>query len=193
MASLNKNLNNFFNNNKFLGSFQSFKDIPYSDIKKECCFIGRSNVGKSSLINSLTKTKKLAKTSKTPGRTQAINVFLISEKINMIDCIFCKIINKEIPASVVYEDDDFLAFKDINPIDKVHILIIPKNHIESLIQCDEKNELMLGKMLLLGKKIAQDQGLKGYRTMINSGAEGGQEVFHIHFHIYGGSAKLAKI
>ena len=85
MASLNKNLNNFFNNNKFLGSFQSFKDIPYSDIKKECCFIGRSNVGKSSLINSLTKTKKLAKTSKTPGRTQAINVFLISEKINMID------------------------------------------------------------------------------------------------------------
>ena len=53
MASLNKNLNNFFNNNKFLGSFQSFKDIPYSDIKKECCFIGRSNVGKSSLINSL--------------------------------------------------------------------------------------------------------------------------------------------
>ena len=85
MASLNKNLNNFFNNNKFLGSFQSFKDIPYSDIKKECCFIGRSNVGKSSLINSLTKTKKLAKTSKTPGRTQTINVFLISEKINMID------------------------------------------------------------------------------------------------------------
>ena len=77
MASLNKNLNNFFNNNKFLGSFQSFKDIPYSDIKKECCFIGRSNVGKSSLINSLTKTKKLAKTSKTPGRTQAINVFLL--------------------------------------------------------------------------------------------------------------------
>ena len=58
MAKLNKNLNNFFNNNKFLGSFQSFKDIPYSDIKKECCFIGRSNVGKSSLINSLTKTKK---------------------------------------------------------------------------------------------------------------------------------------
>ncbi len=85
MANLNKNLNNFFNNNKFLGSFQSSKDIPYSDIKKECCFIGRSNVGKSSLINSLTKTKKLAKTSKTPGRTQAINVFLISKKINMID------------------------------------------------------------------------------------------------------------
>ena len=85
MASLNKNLNNFFNNNKFLGSFQSFKDIPYSDIKKECCFIGRSNVGKSSLLNAITKTKKLAKTSKTPGRTQSINVFEVNKKINIID------------------------------------------------------------------------------------------------------------
>ena len=85
MASLNKNLNKFFNNNKFVGSFPSYKDIPYLEIKRECCFIGRSNVGKSSLINSITGSKKLAKTSKTPGRTQAINIFVISEKINMID------------------------------------------------------------------------------------------------------------
>ena len=85
MASLNKNLNKFFNNNKFVGSFPSYKDIPYLEIKRECCFIGRSNVGKSSLINSITGTKKLAKTSKTPGRTQTINIFVISEKINMID------------------------------------------------------------------------------------------------------------
>ena len=85
MASLNKNLNKFFNNNKFVGSFPSYKDIPYLEIKRECCFIGRSNVGKSSLINSITGTKKLAKISKTPGRTQAINIFVISEKINMID------------------------------------------------------------------------------------------------------------
>ncbi len=85
MASSNKSLNNFFCSNKFLGSYMSYKDIPESIIEKEYCFIGRSNVGKSSLINSITKTKKLAKTSKTPGRTQAINVFEISKKINFID------------------------------------------------------------------------------------------------------------
>ena len=85
MASSNKNLNNFFSRNKFLGSFESYKDIPILDSPKECCFIGRSNVGKSSLINAITKTKKLAKTSKTPGRTQAINIFEINNKINLVD------------------------------------------------------------------------------------------------------------
>ena len=81
MAKTNKNLNSFFSTNKFLGSFNSYQDIPYSEIKKECCFIGRSNVGKSSLLNAITKTKKLAKISKTPGRTQNINVFLIGKII----------------------------------------------------------------------------------------------------------------
>ena len=85
MANIKKNFNNFFSKNKFLGSFNSYKDIPYSEIKKECCFIGRSNVGKSSLLNSVTKTKKLAKTSKTPGRTQSINIFEINNKINIAD------------------------------------------------------------------------------------------------------------
>ena len=85
MAKSNKDLNSFFSSNKFLGSFNSYQDIPYSKIKKECCFIGRSNVGKSSLLNAITKTKKLAKTSKTPGRTQSINVFEVNNKINMID------------------------------------------------------------------------------------------------------------
>ena len=85
MANTNKNLNSFFNVNKFLGSFYSYEDIPYKEIKKECCFVGRSNVGKSSLLNAVTKTKKLAKISKTPGRTQSINVFEINNKINIID------------------------------------------------------------------------------------------------------------
>ena len=85
MANSNKNLNSFFSSNKFLGSFNNHDDIPYSKIKKECCFIGRSNVGKSSLLNAITKTKKLAKTSKTPGRTQSINVFEVNNKIKIID------------------------------------------------------------------------------------------------------------
>lgn len=85
MAKINKNLNNFFDTNKFLGSFNTYKDIPYSKIEKECCFIGRSNVGKSSLLNAVTKRKNLAKTSKTPGRTQSINVFEINSRINIID------------------------------------------------------------------------------------------------------------
>ena len=111
----------------------------------------------------------------------------------MNDCIFCKIINKDIPASIIYEDQEFLVFEDIKPIDKVHILIIPKIHIENLMGCNNTNQIMLGKMLLLGAKLANQLGLKGFRTMINSGAEGGQEVFHMHFHVYGGSDTLIKI
>jgi|TARA_B100001094_G_scaffold5802_1_gene5172 histidine triad (HIT) family protein len=111
----------------------------------------------------------------------------------MDDCIFCKIVKKEIPASIVYEDDELMAFKDINPIDKVHLLIIPKQHIESLLICDPMHKDILSKMLLLAPKLAIEFGLKGFRTMINSGKEGGQEVFHIHFHVYGGSERLAKI
>ena len=111
----------------------------------------------------------------------------------MENCIFCKIVKKEIPASIVYEDAELLAFKDINPIDKVHLLIIPKKHIENLFYCNEEHKELLSKMLLLAPKLATENGLEGFRTMINTGEKGGQEVFHIHFHIYGGSEKLAKI
>ena len=111
----------------------------------------------------------------------------------MTECVFCKIVNKEVPASVVYEDEELLAFKDINPLDKVHLLIIPKEHIESLLTCNPSNKNILAKMLLLAPKLASKYGLKGFRTMINSGKEGGQEVFHIHFHMYGGSENLAKV
>ena len=111
----------------------------------------------------------------------------------MSECIFCNIINKKIPASFVYEDEELIAFKDINPIDKIHILIVPKQHIESLLVCDITHKDILSKMLLLAPKLALENGLKGFRTMINSGKDGGQEVFHIHFHMYGGSLNLAKI
>ena len=111
----------------------------------------------------------------------------------MENCIFCKIVKKEIPASIVYEDAELLAFKDINPIGKVHLLIIPKKHIENLFYCNEEHKELLSKMVLLAPKLAKENGLEGFRTMINTGEKGGQEVFHIHFHIYGGSEKLAKI
>ena len=84
MSNSSRPLNIFFSKNNFIGSFTSFKDAPYTDVP-ECCFIGRSNVGKSSIINAITKSKKLAKTSKTPGRTQHINLFSINNKINLVD------------------------------------------------------------------------------------------------------------
>ena len=86
-----------------------------------------------------------------------------------------------------------IAFHDVHPIDKVHFLITPKKHIENLMACNESDKDIISNMLLLAPKLAKDLGLKGFRTMINSGVEGGQEVFHMHFHVYGGSSKLAKI
>ena len=84
MSNGSRSLNLFFSKNNFKGSFNSFTEVPYAHLP-ECCFIGRSNVGKSSIINAVTRSKKLAKTSKTPGRTQAINLFLINNKINIVD------------------------------------------------------------------------------------------------------------
>ena len=85
MSNGNKSLNNFFKNNEFIGSFQSYRDVKNLINANDCCFIGRSNVGKSSIINSITRKKNLAKTSKTPGRTQSINIFLINDQINLVD------------------------------------------------------------------------------------------------------------
>jgi len=85
MGNGSRTLNKFFTANQFIGSFKNVKDIPAFNNLNECCFVGRSNVGKSSIINAVTKNKKLAKTSKTPGRTQAINIFSIKEDINIVD------------------------------------------------------------------------------------------------------------
>ncbi|QDD12658.1 histidine triad nucleotide-binding protein [Candidatus Methylopumilus rimovensis] len=114
-------------------------------------------------------------------------------KPNNMNCIFCKIIEGSIPSKKIFENDELIAFHDIHPIDKVHFLITPKKHIENLISCNEADKEIISNMLLLAPKLAKEQGLQGFRTMINSGAEGGQEVFHMHFHVYGGSSKLAKI
>ena len=102
------------------------------------------------------------------------------------DCIFCKIISGAIPAKKVFEDEDFIAFHDIKPMARVHLLIVPKLHLESLKDCNQAQQNLLGKMLLLAPKLAAEQGLVGFKTLINTGKEGGQEVFHLHTHVFGG-------
>ena len=107
----------------------------------------------------------------------------------MTDCIFCKIIAGDIPSSKVYEDDKIYAFKDIHPKAKVHILVVPKKHIETLAHAKADDAELLSHMILSLPKIAREQGLEsGFRTVLNTGAGGGQEVFHMHFHILGGGA-----
>lgn len=106
----------------------------------------------------------------------------------MKDCLFCKMVTKEIPTSVVYEDDDILAFKDIAPKAPVHVLIIPKKHIENLADAQEEDFALLGKMQMVAQKLAKELGIaeKGYRVLTNSGKDSGQEVYHIHYHLVGG-------
>ncbi len=103
------------------------------------------------------------------------------------NCLFCKIARGEIPCRKVYEDDDVLAFHDINPVAPVHFMLVPKQHVVSLLEADASHEALLGKMLLLAAKLAKEQGLdNGFRTVINSGKGGGQEIFHLHIHVIGG-------
>ena len=106
----------------------------------------------------------------------------------MSDCIFCKIIDHEIPSAIVYEDDEVLAFEDINPLAKIHILLIPKKHIATTADLREEDAAIIGKIYLVAKKIAEEKGMAedGYRIVNNCKFFGGQEVFHLHFHLLGG-------
>ncbi len=109
-------------------------------------------------------------------------------------CIFCRIVRGEIPCKKVYEDDDILAFEDIHPITPVHFLMIPKEHIPSLMECEERHGRALGKMLALAGRLARDLGaVEGFRTIINTGRVGGQEVYHVHAHILGGPDRLPRM
>ena len=116
----------------------------------------------------------------------------------MHNCLFCKIAAKQIPSSVVYEDDDLMAFKDIHPAAPVHLLVIPKIHLATLSECDASHAGLLGKMLALVPRLAAEHGCAvtydadgtpggGFKTTINSGPDGGQEVYHLHLHLYGGA------
>jgi histidine triad (HIT) family protein len=109
------------------------------------------------------------------------------EQSDVTDTIFSKIIRREIPATIVYEDDFCLAFKDITPQAPTHILVIPKKPISQLDQASEEDGELLGHLLLRVKQIAAEVGLNnGYRVVINNGQDGGQTVYHLHIHILGG-------
>lgn len=103
-----------------------------------------------------------------------------------MDCIFCKIINKQESSEILYENDRFIVIKDINPKASVHLLIIPKKHISSLKEVGQEDKELLGELILVARELAEQKGLKGYKLIINVGREGGQIVEHLHLHLLGG-------
>ena len=108
-----------------------------------------------------------------------------------MQCIFCKIINKEISGDIVYENDNFIVLKDINPRALVHLLILPKKHIPSIKELDIKDKTLMGELILTAQKIAKEQKLDGYKLLINVGRDGGQVIDHLHLHLLSG--KLTKL
>lgn len=108
----------------------------------------------------------------------------------MTDCIFCKIASGDIPGDIVYQDDDVLAFRDLNPQAPTHVLVIPRKHIATTNDIQPEDAELIGKMYLAAKQIARDEGIaeSGYRCVLNCNREAGQTVFHIHLHILGGRA-----
>ncbi len=112
----------------------------------------------------------------------------------MSDCIFCKIVEGKIPSRKVYEDAQMLAFRDINPQAPVHFMIIPKRHIDSLADCVEADAPVLGHMFALAGRLAREQGATdGFRTIVNTGRVGRQDVYHLHIHILGGGEPLPRM
>ncbi|HPO17544.1 MAG TPA: histidine triad nucleotide-binding protein [Candidatus Hydrogenedentes bacterium] len=104
------------------------------------------------------------------------------------DCLFCKIARKEIPSAEVYSDDEFFAFRDINPAAPSHVLVIPRKHIARISDASEEDAALLGRMLLAANKVAGIEGIteSGFRYVISCNKDGGQLIFHIHLHILGG-------
>ncbi|HUX47697.1 MAG TPA: histidine triad nucleotide-binding protein [Dehalococcoidia bacterium] len=103
-------------------------------------------------------------------------------------CIFCRIVAGDLPSDKVYQDEDFLAFRDISPQAPTHVLIIPRTHITSLAQLTEEQQELAGRLIIIAKKLAEKEGIAngGYRLVINCGPEGGQLVSHLHLHLIGG-------
>jgi histidine triad (HIT) family protein len=110
-------------------------------------------------------------------------------------CIFCRIVAGEVPGDIVYQDEEFLAFRDILPQAPVHVLIIPKAHITSAAELTEGKQKLAGRLILIAKNLAEKEGIakKGYRLVINCGPEGGQVVPHLHLHLIGGRKLDARL
>lgn len=106
----------------------------------------------------------------------------------MSECLFCSLAEKEIPANIVYEDDNVVAFRDINPQAPTHILIIPRKHIAGNLDITEADAALVGKMIIVAGKLAKEEGIdkSGFRTVFNCGQNAGQWVFHLHLHLLGG-------
>ena len=100
-----------------------------------------------------------------------------------MNCLFCRIVNKEIAAKIVYEDEFVLAFNDINPKSRIHVLIIPKEHVEKLLDVGNLTSHLVEKMALTANEIAKNLKIDGYKLQMNVGKAGGQEIFHMHFHL----------
>ena len=103
----------------------------------------------------------------------------------MTDCLFCKIVSQEIPSPLIYEDEKCVAFADIHPKDKTHLLIVPKKHIATVAEVTEENEHLLGHLVVTAKRLAAEKKLEGYKLQFNVGKSAGQEIFHIHLHLIG--------
>ncbi|HRQ56442.1 MAG TPA: histidine triad nucleotide-binding protein [Azoarcus taiwanensis] len=109
----------------------------------------------------------------------------------MQDCLFCRIARGEIPAKKLYEDDEIVAFHDINPIAPVHFLVIPKVHVASMAELGDEHAAVMGKLMVVIGKLAREQGCTdGFRTIVNTGRVGRQEVYHLHVHVLGGADVL---
>lgn len=110
------------------------------------------------------------------------------KKFVMNNCIFCRIINKEINSEIVYEDDKVIVFKDINPQAPIHLLIVPKRHIESINEINVEDKNIIGHIFIVAKEVAKKFNVDkcGYRVVVNTGRDAGQAVFHIHFHFLAG-------
>ena len=119
----------------------------------------------------------------------------MNKTMNNTDCIFCKIINKEIKSDILFEDEDMIVFKDIRPKARIHLLVVPKKHITAFNEIQPEDSELIGKLMLKTKEMAEKTGISesGYKVVINSGKEGGQIILHLHIHLLGGEPLMGLV